>query len=418
MMFVDRSMTQQIDGFMHAPKLAYIDALRGYAVLLVITAHVGGMLAQLPYPVKKLTNYGVTGVQLFFLLSCVTLLLSWQADKNRNVVSLRRFWLRRLFRIAPMYYLAAAFYFWAEPPAGGFHFGRLLASLLFVNAWHPTLTNILAGNWQVVPGGWSIGIEMNFYLLFPLIAAQVRSMRGALAFALLALLVGSAVNILTAGLLPSSYAQDSCERFLYFWLPNQIVVFALGTVLYQTLGLFATLRLAATSSFLQRRSTLIVLACIAASIVVANLPLPHRLPVVLPLLLPTHVVASLIYMVLVATLANAPASPFVNDVACSFGKVSFSAYLLHFFVLHKLCLLMPAVFDRSATGWHAILVCVALWATTVPITYGLSKITFQFVEQPCLAWGQRLLRGRPSKPKQSRDLDAQQAHESFVSHIA
>ncbi len=417
-MFVGRSLPQQIDRFAHAPKLAYIDALRGYAVLLVITAHVGGMLAQLPYPLKKLTNYGVTGVQLFFLLSCVTLLLSWQADKHRNTVNLKRFWLRRLFRIAPMYYLAAAFYFWAEPPAGGFDPGRLLASLLFVNAWHPALTNLLAGNWQVVPGGWSIGVEMNFYLLFPLIAAQVRSMRTALAFATLALLVGSAANILTAGLLPVSYAQDSCERFLYFWLPNQIVVFALGTVLYQALDLLMTPRFSGVASFLQRRSTLVVLACIAASIVAANLPWPHRLPVALPLLLPTHVMASLIYMVLVATLANAPASPFVNDVACSFGKVSFSAYLLHFFVLHKLCLLMPAVFDRSATGWHAILVYAALWATTVPITYGLSKIAFQFVEQPCLSWGQRILRNRPSRPTQSRNLEVQQAAPSLMSHTA
>ncbi len=394
-MFVDHSAPLPIRrGPSAAPKLAYIDALRGYAVLLVITAHVGGMLAQLPYPLKKLTNYGVSGVQLFFLLSCVTLLLSWQADQTRGSVNLKRFWFRRFCRIAPMYYLAAAFYFWAEPPAGGFDPGRLLASLLFVNAWHPALTSLLAGYWQVVPGGWSIGVEMNFYLLFPLIAAQARSMRTALMFAALALLAGSAANLLVAEHLPPTLAQESRERFLFFWLPNQIVAFALGTVLHQAMGLLGTPRFCGVAGFLQRRSTAIVIACVAASIVAANLPLPQRLPVALPLLLPTYVVASLIYMVLVATLANAPASPFVNEVACSFGKVSFSAYLLHFFVLHRLCLLMPSVFDRSATGWHAILVCAALWAATVPITYGLSKVTFQFVEQPCQEAGARLLRRR------------------------
>ena len=34
-------------------KYAYVDAIRGYAVLLVITCHTGGMFAQLPYPLKN-----------------------------------------------------------------------------------------------------------------------------------------------------------------------------------------------------------------------------------------------------------------------------------------------------------------------------------------------------------------------------
>ncbi len=400
------------------PKLAYIDALRGYAVLLVITSHVGGMLAELPYPVRKLTNYGWSGVQLFFLLSCVTLLLSWHAELARGTASLPRFWMRRFLRIAPMYYLAIGIYFVAEPPASGFDFGQLVASLTFVNAWHPALIPTIPGHWPVVPGGWSIGVEMNFYLLFPLIVASVQSMRAAVIFAVLSLLAGSAANVLMAGRLQDAYPHAGIENFLYFWLPNQIVIFALGTVLYQTLGLLTTNRFSGLASFLQRRSTLIVLACVAASILAANLQLPHRLPVALPLLLPTHVVATLIYMVLVATLANAPASPFVNDVACSFGKVSFSAYLLHFFVLHKLCLLMPAVFDRSATGWHAILVCAVLWATTVLITYGLSKIAFQFVEQPCLSGGQRFLRDRRLKRGKLQTLEALQGCASHISHTA
>ena len=396
------------------PKLAYIDALRGYAVLLVITSHVGGMLAELPYPVKKLTNFGWSGVQLFFLLSCVTLLLSWHADLARGTASLPRFWLRRFFRIAPMYYLAAAIYFVAEPPASGFDFSQLLASLAFVNAWHPALIPTIPGHWQVVPGGWSIGVEMNFYLLFPVIVASVRSMRAAVIFAAMSLLAGSAANVMMAGQLQGAYPHAGIENFLYFWLPDQVVVFALGTVLYQALGLLTTRRFSGLADFLRRRSTLVVLACVVASVMAANLATPHRLP----LLLPTHVVASLIYMVLVATLANAPASPFVNEVACSFGKVSFSAYLLHFFVLHRLCVLMPAVFDRSATGWHAILVCAALWATTVPITYGLSKISFQLVEQPCLSWGQRFSRDRPVERKRSRSLNVKQAGDTLVSHTA
>ena len=117
-------------------KYPFIDALRGYAVLMVITCHTGGMFPELPYPLKKLTNFGSHGVQLFFLMSCVTLMLSWLSDEAKGRAGVASFWTRRLFRIAPLYYLAGAFYFLIEPPASGFDLTQLLASLSFVNAWH------------------------------------------------------------------------------------------------------------------------------------------------------------------------------------------------------------------------------------------------------------------------------------------
>src|ERR1700749_4071032 len=73
-----------LGGMHQTTKYGYIDALRGYAVLLVITAHAGGMFPLLPYPLKSLTNFGVHGVQLFFLMSCVTLMLSWRSDEAKG----------------------------------------------------------------------------------------------------------------------------------------------------------------------------------------------------------------------------------------------------------------------------------------------------------------------------------------------
>lgn len=59
-------------------KLAAIDALRGGAVFLVIVSHIAGAMPQLPWPIKKLTNMGWHGVQLFLIMSAFTLLMSWQ----------------------------------------------------------------------------------------------------------------------------------------------------------------------------------------------------------------------------------------------------------------------------------------------------------------------------------------------------
>ena len=245
-------------------KYAFIDALRGYAVLLVITCHTGGMFHELPYPLKKLTNFGWHGVQLFFMMSCVTLMLSWRSEEARGIALKSAFWIRRFFRIAPMYYAAAGLYFLIEMPPSGFDLGQMLASFGFVNAWHPILIPTVPDRWMVVPGGWSIGVEFSFYLAFPLIMALVRSMRAAVGFLVVALILGSAANALLAAPLMGDYGNVAAANFLYFWFPNQLPVFALGTILYFLLQrLWANPRSAAVR-LLQRHGTVIVLGCAAA----------------------------------------------------------------------------------------------------------------------------------------------------------
>ena len=106
---------------MGSKKLEYIDALRGWAVLLVISSHVSGPLLELPYPARKLANFGWYGVQLFFLASAITLLISWRTDGRAFLPKVPEFFIRRFFRIAPLYYLGAIFYFiidnkfWIQP---------------------------------------------------------------------------------------------------------------------------------------------------------------------------------------------------------------------------------------------------------------------------------------------------------------
>jgi len=370
-------------------KFAFIDALRGYAVLLVITFHTGQMFPKLPHLLKVLTTFGMQGVQLFFLISCVTLLLSWRSDEAKGRASATDFWTRRLFRIAPMYYLAALFYFVVETPPSGFDLGQLLATLTFVNAWHPALIPTVPDRWVVVRGGWSIGVEFTFYFVFPLIAVLIRSMRGAIAFCGFALAVGCIANPIMYDALRDNYSTKAIRDFLYFWFPNQLSVFALGTVLY-----FVLLRLwakpeGAMPVLLRRYGTPIVLECLAATFIAPLLPYPQGL-----LLVPTLLMATLIFMVVVAVLGNDPRSPFINRVICSLGQVSFSAYLLHFAVVHKLPRLLPGVFDVGATGWRAVFACFALWVVAVPTTYGLSMITFRTIENPMIGVGRRFLEAR------------------------
>src|SRR6478609_2922831 len=87
---------------MNAKRLDYIDALRGVAILAVVITHTAQSFA----PAIPYARAGQYGVQLFFVASSFTLLLSAQ----RHPLSYGPFLVRRFFRIAPAYYVALCGY--------------------------------------------------------------------------------------------------------------------------------------------------------------------------------------------------------------------------------------------------------------------------------------------------------------------
>jgi peptidoglycan/LPS O-acetylase OafA/YrhL len=377
-------------------KYAFIDALRGYAVLFVITCHTGGMFPELPYPVKRMTNFGAHGVQLFFIVSCVTLLMSWRSEERKGNVSAGAFWLRRFFRIAPMYYAAAFFYFIVEPPPTGFNLGQLITTITFVNAWHPLWTPTASGQWTVVPGGWSIGVEFTFYFFFPIIATLIRSMRSAMLFFGFSILLGSACNPFGYPGLAQAYGTVATTNFLYLWFPHQLPVFALGTILYLTIAHLWENPTSPVNTQAIRWSYPIIGASLITMIFLANLDLAGRLWPDVASMFPTLIVTSFIFMALGVILAVDRTNILINRPICALGEVSFSAYILHFFVLHKIPVFLPMVFDRSAVGWDAIVTCLGLWGVAVALTFGL-------IESPMIMLGRNLIgrRTRVNRVKQA-----------------
>jgi peptidoglycan/LPS O-acetylase OafA/YrhL len=369
-------------------KYPYIDALRGYAVLLVILSHTGGMFPELPYPIKKLTNLGWSGVQLFFLVSCVTLMMSWRSDERKGIASPFQFWIRRFFRIAPMYYLAAIFYLIAEPPKGGFDLGQMLASLSFINAWHPSLLSTLDGGWRVVPGGWSISVEFCFYMLFPLIVVSVRSLRAGVIFCIVAIAIACVANEAVRHNLIQSYGQQPTEQFLYYWLPEQLFVFALGTILYFIIdGINKT----GAPAWAKWHPALLFGAALIMIVIVGENPTvtPYIWTLEANRGPPQIFYISIILMVLAALSAANPKSIFINRPIRSLGTISFSAYIFHFFVVHTLA--ATPLFDAShQKGVRSIMVCGVLLLATVSVTFCLSWLSYRYVEKPMIKIGSRI----------------------------
>ncbi|GIG59469.1 acyltransferase [Longispora fulva] len=157
-----------------------LDGLRAVAALMVVFFHFGG------------TRWGFlsgwSGVHVFFVLSgfLITTLLLREQDRAGKI-SLRNFYLRRFFRIIPVYVITfaavvAVFSLRGEYDASGLH-AAMPYYLTFFNEFADPSAFIVS---------WSLGIEQKFYLFWPLLAFAV-----ALGFrARLAVTVGTTALVL------------------------------------------------------------------------------------------------------------------------------------------------------------------------------------------------------------------------------
>ena len=155
----------------NAPHIAYrpgLDGLRAIAVAAVFLYH--ARIDWLPG--------GFLGVDLFFVLSgyLITslLLVEWEA---RNRIDLRRFWLRRARRLLPalvvvvLASLALAAIFARQDLAHTR--SDAVSSLLYYTNWHEIVANHsyfnLMGNPSLLQHTWSLAIEEQFYIVWPLL---------------------------------------------------------------------------------------------------------------------------------------------------------------------------------------------------------------------------------------------------------
>jgi peptidoglycan/LPS O-acetylase OafA/YrhL len=153
----------------HIPAL---DGLRGLAVLAVLFYHANGALTG-----------GYLGVDLFFVLSgflITSLLLGEHERKGR--IDLKAFWIRRARRLFPALLLlmvAIALYarFVAAPRQLGGIRADALATLGYVANWHSIFAD--KSYWDLFTAQsplehtWSLAIEEQFYVVWPVVVALV-----------------------------------------------------------------------------------------------------------------------------------------------------------------------------------------------------------------------------------------------------
>ena len=160
-----------------------LDGLRSIACILVIIAHSFSVYRNVSMneqnnPLKTILDLGHEGVSLFFVLSgfLITYLLIKEFKINKKI-NLLHFYIRRTLRIWPLFYLVVLYALFVYPLICLFlnlnhdQNGNILMNLTFLNNFDLlTLTeNGNIGFNQQLQITWSVAIEEQFYLIWPLI---------------------------------------------------------------------------------------------------------------------------------------------------------------------------------------------------------------------------------------------------------
>ena len=159
----------------------WLDALRAFAVLAVVTFHTVQMSPLQGSAFSKVTYYGQYGVDLFFVLSGWLIgTIFWREMHQSGEVAIARFWARRALRTIPPYLVALALS-WS---AVGFFRGQRFdpGYLLFLQNYYKEIPFFLVS--------WSLCIEEHFYLFIPALVALLARLFGpaVLPWSLLALM--------------------------------------------------------------------------------------------------------------------------------------------------------------------------------------------------------------------------------------
>lgn len=252
-----------------------LDGLRFIAAFLVILHHAQYFKSISPVPLSSFFAFyfsetGKMGVNLFFVLSgfLISFLLMTE-HKATGSINLRKFYIRRILRIWPLY----------------FAYGLaiiLLSSLFFHDFGGTTLLNLLfllffSVNIQFVTIGhnpgmaeilWSVCVEEQFYLIWPLILKKyMRKIIGLIAVLFIAGLLSKCVLSVIVHF--SHLGADYKLLFNYVMLPNKVELFAAGmTGAYL---LFKKERYKSLFAIIQKRPVQIIIIAIALLYTFTNL---------------------------------------------------------------------------------------------------------------------------------------------------
>ena len=171
-------------------RLGFLDSVRGLMAVWVMLGHISTAVGA-TLPIIKLHP---TGVDIFIILSGFLMVYNYNlrcsAEPWESFSTWRSFWIRRFFRIAPVYYvcftavwlLGPLYIQWQHSLAVQYQHPWMIDPLSPSSpvSWNSSISSLLAHLtflFGVIPSltvtsplpDWSLGLEMQYYAVFPLV---------------------------------------------------------------------------------------------------------------------------------------------------------------------------------------------------------------------------------------------------------
>ncbi|MGB3147339.1 MAG: acyltransferase [Paracoccaceae bacterium] len=330
-----------------------LDALRAAAVIMVVFFHVGTRYgaAEIDWLGQQFLRYGFLGVDVFFPLSGY-LITSYLTGQGAGA-SVGSFFIRRIFRIIPLYMVAVTLFVIGSLLSGtqADILDRIWITYAMLTAWFTAFWGPDAVPYTIT---WSITVEEFAYLLFGLMALLSRR-----AFPLFLVLLLVAPFFLRVWLYSIGFAEvyyfplarlDSIAaggitaylvrhyRFGWMWLPT-------ATVVFLTLRYLGPVDVASASLF----SVVTFASCSLIAFCVLFL---HNW------------------------------RGMIMQVMARIGLYSYFIYLMHFFVIYGLF----AIYERLGLWLHFWPTC----ALALGLSFGSAHFSFLWFEAPLIRLGRRL----------------------------
>ncbi|WP_176460631.1 acyltransferase family protein [Rhodococcoides fascians] len=345
-----------------------IQGMRAVAILCVLLYHAG----------VPLVSGGYVGVDVFFVISgfLITGHLIGQSERQGRI-DLTHFYAKRIRRLLPASLLVLvatlALSRWLLPPLAmrDVSIDGVFTAAYLSNVWFAyTGTDYLASNTpSVFQHYWSLALEEQFYIVWPLLIMLVFSIWGSRR---LLIIVLSAVSLASFGL--GLYFTNVNQPVAFFTLPTRAWELGVGGVIAASLYTGARIG-PRTGGFLSWTGFLLVVAAVFAFD--DGTVFPGYVAVV-------PVVGAAGMLIGGARVTTDGLSRLLSYRPFQFfGRISYSLYLWHWPIL-----IIPSLYRSESPAWLRVLLCSAAIV--------LAALTERFVERPF-----RYKRGERARPTRS-----------------
>jgi peptidoglycan/LPS O-acetylase OafA/YrhL len=337
---------------------ADIDGLRAIAVLSVMIYHARD--TALPG--------GFVGVDIFFVISGYLISRHIAAEVSEDRFSLIEFYRRRIRRIVPMMMvivaavLAAALLVMTPEDARAVAKSAVwsIASMANIHFWRDLDTGYFANSSAEVPllHLWSLGVEEQFYLVWPLLLAWgIRKLSPRWLLGLMLVVSG-----MSFGLAEFVFPRDA--SFAYYMLPTRMGELLVGAIAGVAM-VVAPIRIGKLAS---RVAGWVGLALIGASLLAINRLDPFPGWLAIP---PT---LGAVLLILAGEQRRTPIPGLASGPLVFIGKISYSAYLWHWplFAFYR--------YGYGEPGWPA---AIGLLGATLLLAW----LSLELIERPTRGTG-------------------------------